>query len=223
VVPVALAILLLLALVAIVVLARRASQPDAPAEPGAFAFAATQHTAAWNVERVDGLTLTVSGGPQGTFDLAIPPSTPIEVLEPMAPSEIASGAWLTVVGVPNEVKNFAIRLLVIVVTPGASGDDGLRLSASGFAGHETARDKKEAALLGGVVDSVGASQVTVRTANGTVDVSLAQGAPLRRLRAVGPASDGYPVRSGDRVAVHLNSDGTPNVGAGILVFTGGAR
>jgi len=218
--PVALAVLLLLALGAIVVLARRASESDAPAEAGAFAFAATQHTAAWNVERVEGATLTVSGGPQGTFDLALPPATPIEVLEPMAPSEIAPGASLTVVGVPNEVKNFAIRLLVIIPSATEAGDGGVARSPAGFAGHEAARDQKEAPLMGGVVESVVAGQVTVRAPAGMVDVSLTGGAPVSRLHS---APEGYPIRSGDRIAVHLNPDGSPNLAAGILVSTGGAR
>ena len=218
--PAVLAILLLFALVAIVVLARRASRPDAPGEPGVFATPAIQHSAAWNVERVEGAALTVSGGPEGTFELVVPPSAPIEVLESLSPEEIVPGAWLTVIGVPNEVKNFAIRLVVIIAAPAAPGDAGVMRSAAGFAGHEGERDQKESPLLGGFVESVVASQVTVRAAVGVVDVSLAQGVPLRRLR---PAADGYPIRSGDRIAVHLKSDGSPDAAAGILVFTGGAQ
>jgi len=211
-------------LVAVVVLARRASEPDAPPEPAAFAAPAPPSpVVVFDVEAVDGGRLRVSGGNnaarQSGVDLVLAPSAAVDLLEPVLAAELKQGDWLTVVGIANEVKNFSIRALVVLPGPVASGGDGIARSPGGFAGGEASRDARERPVLGGVIERVEGNVVTLKTSTGAVTVTLTASAPLRRLRA----ATTQEIHAGDRLALWATRDGQPDTSRSLLVLVGGAR
>ena len=222
--PLLLGVVLVGLLVTVVVLARRASEPDAPPEPAAFAApAAATAVLVFDVEAADAGRLRLSGGEgaarQSGVDLVLPPSAAADLLEPAAAADLKAGDWLTVAGIPNEVKNFSIRALVVLAGTGAPGPDGFVRSPGGFTGGEASRDARERPVLGGVIERVDGSNVALKTTAGPVTVTLTASAPLRRLRT----ATAQEIRAGDRIALWATRDGQPDTGRGVLVLVGGAR
>ncbi len=202
------------------VLAQRAAKPDAPAEPRPFVAPSTIHpSAAFDVQRVEGATFTVSGGGNNkdSLQMTLPSGARVEVLTPITPADLHAGDWMTVIGVPNAVKSFAIRSIVVVGSPTAPTADGIVLTPGGFAGNEAGRDPKELPILGGTIDHVGSQSATLQTMSGPVTVDFAGAPPLRKVRA-GAIAD---VQEGDRLAF-LTVGGAPDMGA-VLVLVGGAN
>jgi hypothetical protein len=215
--------LLVAGLISVIVLAKQASEPDAPSAAPPFAAPALKRPSiAYDVERADGNTLTVSGGAGGdrknSIELSLPSNARVELLDRVAASELQPGDWLTAEGIPNEVKNFSIRMFIALPQPGRPTPDGVALTPGGFAGHEAARDRKELPILGGIVNSVTPPSAILRAAGGDVTVTFTASAPLRRLRA-GTLAE---IRSGDRIALHVGSDGQPDKSS-VLVLVGGAN
>jgi hypothetical protein len=199
----------------VLVLARRAAEPDVPPEPSAFQPPTpARPVTAVDVQQAAGGRLALS---DGSRDAPFAEGARIEVLRPATVADIRPGDWLLVVGIPNEVRNFSIRSLVLIGDPSAPDAEGVVRSAGGFAGHEASRDQSERPLLGGAVESVDGGGVVLRGPSGPVTVTLTPNAPLRRLDQ-GRADE---VREGDRLAF-IGADALGDAQA-VLVLPGGAR
>jgi len=218
-------VILVGALVAIVALASAASSSDVPPAPPPFAApAAPGGITALDVQSRDGSRVTAvqpSGprtpaGPPGT--VAIASEATIEVLHPAAPADIKVGDVLTIDGVPNQVKNFALRWVIIM--PAATTEkDGIARSAGGFTGVEADPALDDRAILSGRVTAVSAGDVTFEGAQGPVTLAFVpQGSsPLHVLRlAAGSLAD---VAAGARVAGAFGS----KPARAVLVFPASSR
>ena len=204
-----------LAFAAVILLARRAAAPDVPPEPPALRPPAPARPAtALDVQQAASGRLTLS---DGTRDTPLAPGARVEVLRPATTADVRPGDWLEVIGIPNEVRNFSIRSMVLLAGPGQPDAEGVVRSPGGFAGHEAARDQTERPLLGGVVESVEGARAVLRGPSGPITVTFTPQAPLRRL-VEARAED---VHEGDRIAFV----GTERVGEAraVLVLPGGAR
>lgn len=201
-------------------LAHRASRSDAPAEPPPFAGPVKVNpTMPFDVENANAGTVNLQSGLSAqSLQIALSTSAPVELLEAVAPSTIAPGEVLTLFGIPNEVKSFSIRLIVLMPVGSPFDADGIARSPAGFAGHESERDQAERPILSGTVTSTSGKTVSLATPGGPVTVDLEPTAPLRRLRAGGPGD----LKPADRLAVHLD-DGQPNWARGVLVLVQGAK
>ncbi|MBI5947338.1 MAG: hypothetical protein HY875_04290 [Chloroflexi bacterium] len=191
-VPLVVGVLVLAGVIAVVVLAQQAGTSDAPPEPGAFVPpAAIGQTVAFDVQQAQSgkLNLASPSGPQAARfkasvrDLALPDSTPVEVLTSSKLTDVRPGDWVTVFGVFNEVRNFAIRSVVVIRDPGKPLDDGFVRSPAGFLGDEAAKDQAERPILGGLVESVGDKSLVITGATGAVTITLSATPPLYRLVA----------------------------------------
>lgn len=213
--PAVLALAVLAALLAVLLLARRSAAPDVPPEPTAFRPPApARPVTVLDVVQESGGRLALS---DGSRDVTLNQADRIELLRPETPAQIRPGDWLAVIGVPNEVRTFAIRSLVLIEGGGAPDAEGVVRSPAGFAGHEAARDQAERPVLGGVVERVEGNRVTLRGPTGPVTVDLTPAAPLRRLVPAQPGD----VREGDRIAVPAGQRVAD--AAAVLVLPGGAR
>ena len=178
-------------------------------------------TLAFDVSGVAGGKLSLAAGAKGanTAALDLQPAADLraEILAPAAAADIRLGDDIVIVGVPNEVRSFAIRLIIIVPAElrQASGE----LSAGGFAGHEAERDQTERVVLRGKITAASATKLSVTSGGADVTFDLTPAAPLRKMK-VGTTAD---IRSSDRIALHATADGKPDATKPILVLTGGAQ
>ncbi|MFN8559167.1 MAG: hypothetical protein U0531_18125 [Dehalococcoidia bacterium] len=196
-----------------------AGGPEAPPRPSAFAPPAPPRPAAFDVQQARAGVLTLAG-PGGSFDAAPRADARVYRPAPATAADVAVGDWSTVVGVLNEVLNFAVRQ---VVWPAALGvrpdDDGIPRSADGFAGHEAARD--------------GAGTAAVRRPRGATHGQDAHAHrpgrrhhTRRRGRQPDPARRGrWPaaIRPGDRIAIVPERPGPAWSQAAAFRRAGGAR
>ena len=217
------ALLVLVALLGAVVVAARITGDPAlpPAAPALIVPSPARPTVAYDVERAQGDQLVVAAGQdveRQRFEITVPPGTAIDVLEAIEPGAIAPGDWVTVVGVKNEVRNFAVKMVVVLPGGGTPDGEGWARTAAGFIGDEVARETREVAILGGIVTAVRPGAVVIDS-GGPVTVTLAPDAFLRRIRPGVPAD----LRDGDRFALHDDGSGKPNLAQGMLVLVGGAK
>lgn len=238
--PVAVVLFLVAGLGAIVVLSRRAAAPDAPSNPAPFTAPAAAHPMqAFDVQGVRGSTIRIasSGNPGGqgavTQDLQTTPSTNWELLETITNDDIKAGDWVQLIGIPNPVRAFSIRSVVVTPDGGAVDDEGFVRSAGGFLGFEATQDENERPILAGKVTATTSRQGTTETArglkdviytvltldgpSGTFTVDLQDGADIALYR-IKAGSQG-DVRDGDRLA-YAAGDGPV---AAVLVLPGGAQ
>lgn len=200
---------------AVVLLARRSGQSDLPPEPPAFvAPAPVRPVIALDVQQSGGGRFTLS---DGSRDASPRPDARVELLRPIEAAQVRPGDWITVIGIPNEVRNFSIRSIVVLASPAPPDADGIRRSAGGFAGHEASRDGSERPILAGLVERVDGERVTLAGPTGPVAVTLGPRAPLYRLER----ADTGAVREGDRIA--FLSAPSLDAATAILVLPGGAR
>lgn len=238
--PIAVVLLLVVGLGAIVVLSRRAAAPDAPSNPAPFSAPAPAHpTQAFDVQDISGGTIRIaSGGSTGssgavTQDLPATSATKWEILESIGNADIKAGDWVQLIGIPNPVRAFSIRSVVVTPGGGAVDEEGFVRSAGGFLGFEATQDANERPILAGKVTAVTSRQGTTETArglrdvtytvlsldgpSGTLTVDLQDGADIALYRIEqGTQAD---VRDGDRVA-YAAGDGPA---ASVLVLPGGAQ
>jgi hypothetical protein len=206
---------LLLGIGAVILLAQRSGRSDLPPEPSAFvAPAPARPVVALDVQQSAGGRLTLS---DGSRDQALKADARVERLSAIEAAQLRPGDWLTVIGIPNEIRNFSIRSIVVLSSPAPPDADGVRRSAGGFAGHEASRDGSERPLLGGLVERVDGERVTLAGPTGPVTVTLGPRAPLYRIEPAPPGS----VREGDRIA--FVSAPSLDAATAILVLPGGAR
>ncbi|HXU24320.1 MAG TPA: hypothetical protein VN697_09845 [Tepidiformaceae bacterium] len=125
------------------------------------------------------------------------PATKVEALQPVSPSTIAVGDWVSVIGIANEVRNFSIDAIVVMAAEGQPGSDHVLRSPGGFAGNEASPNAADRVIFGGAVTAISGSTLTLNGAAGPITVDLLANAPLFRLESV-PLS---AIHDGDRVSV----------------------
>ncbi len=148
----------------------------------------------------------VLGSEAGSVTGAIAASAPVYAVRPARPADVRTGDWVTVVGVPNEVLNFAIRRVVVIpaeLAPAPDSDGVPRLG--GLAGYETSRDPRERPVIAGRVTATTAGSITISSRERTMTVEVSAPGPLRRIERVA-AGD---VREGDRLAYIPPRGGAP--------------
>ncbi len=216
--PLVLAVMVVAGLGAVILFANRAAEPDVPPPAGAFVPPADLPYQAFDVERNAGGALRLSsGGGASAIDVPIDTSTPIWVLESATLADVEVPVVVNVIAVPNEVRNFAIRLLAFGL-PGeggeSNGEEFIPL-ADGFGGHEVSADAAERTVLSGVVRSIDGNVLNVLLNGGTGStIEVEEGSPLRVLRAGSPAD----IQPGDRVALHRDAAGGVDASRGVLVL-----
>ncbi len=235
--PAAVVLALVFGLGTIVFLSSRANTSEAPPEPAAFATPVpVRPVLGFDVRQATPGSFQLASAGQASGQertLTVTPDIRWEILEPVSEADITIGEWLTVIGVPNAVRAFSIRSVVVFPATSTPGEDGLLRSASGFSGYEAARDPLEKPILSGKVirlsqregttetarGSVPATYtvVTIQTPGGEVDVDLQNGKEFA-LHRVAPAEAG-DVQDGDRLAFAA-TDGEPQA---ILILPGGAQ
>lgn len=206
-------------LVAVLIFANQAAEPDVPPPAGAFVPPAELPYQAFDVERnAEGTLRLSSGGGAAAIEVPVGADTRVWLLEPADLEAIEAPVVVNVIAVPNEVRNFAIRLLAF----GFAGEGGqinggeFIALADDFAGHEVSADAAERTVLSGVVRSIDGNVLNVllnNGANSTIEVDGA--APIRIIRE-GSASD---IQPGYRVALHRDASGHVDPARGILVLT----
>jgi hypothetical protein len=204
--PLVVLVVLIAVLGAIIVLSRRAGTSDAPPEAGPFQRPALTHpTEAWDVSDSDGSRLALargSGGNSSSRDLPLVDTMSFDGLLPATIADVQVGDWITAIGVPNDVRSFAIKAMVDIPGGGTPDHDGFLRTPGGFAGNEALRDPVQQPFAGGVVQSIDGTTVTVQGLAGTMQFDILPGAPLRKLKKIA-ASDIHP---GDRVAYASGAD-----------------
>ncbi len=148
----------------------------------------------------------VLGSVEGSVTGALGSATAVYAVRPARAEDVRSGDWVTVVGVPNEVLNFAIRRVVVIpaaLAPSADGDGVPRLG--GLAGYETSRDPRERPVIAGRVTAVSGSSITITSRERTMTIDIAAPGPLRRIERAAAAD----VHEGDRLAYVPPRSGAP--------------
>jgi len=212
--PLAGMVLVVLALAAVIVLARKGGETGAPPAAGEFQRPVQEDLfAIYTVLQVTGgqIRFALADGAPAP-DVAIPDGARVEMLGLAEASDVQPGDWVSVIGVTNEVRNFAIRFLV-VIPGGAPAADGIVRSPGGFAGHEANVDAAEAPLTGGRVVSVSGSSLALEGPSGAMTIALSEDAPL--LRLVEGSVTG--IREGDRVAFPASGGRADPAAGAVLV------
>lgn len=214
--PLGLAVMVVAGLATVLVLANQAAEPDVPPAAPAFSPPPPLPYAAYDVERNEGGVLRLSGGPGGAFDVAMGGGTEVWLLEPVALADLEAPMVVNVIAIPNEVRNFAIKSVVF----GPAGDGGTVNDqefipvAAGFAGHEASGDAAEKPVLSGVVRGIEGNVLNVlQNGGGFATIEIDEGSPLLMVTQ-GDVAD---IRPGYRVAFHLDANGNPDPGQGVLV------
>ena len=217
--PASLFVLLMVALTAVVVLARDAGKSEAPPPVGEFQRPPDLPYRAYDVERVDGGKLALTSGPaqdRTTTEIDVSGAR-VWLLEPAEAADLRAPLVVNVVAIWNEVRNYTIRVMAFAPVSGQTNFEGDFIPlADGFGGHEAAQDQKERVVVSAVLESFDGRNGVTRTATGPGTLFVDDGAPVRLLRS-GTAAE---IRPGDRVAIHLDSSGQPDLARGVLVLTG---
>lgn len=219
IVPLAIFGVLLVLVVAVLVLANRSGDTGLPPVPAEFeAPAPAEPMFVGTVRQASDGELSFGEDE----DFAIPDGAEIELLRPASLDDIAEGDVVTAVGVPNDVRSFVVRY--IVVFPGATFETGeFPRTAGGFRGHEPGPDGNEVPALAGQVTGVEEGAILLNDGNGELRLELTgeQQPPSGTVRVVEtgsiddigsgarvaiPAEDGDPVSGADAVIVYLSAD-----------------
>lgn len=221
--PAGIFVVVLAALIGVIVFARESSKSDAPPQPPAFVAPELQTYTAYDVESNDGGRLKVSSGTAQTAtstDLELPAGTRVWVMESAAAADLQPPLKVNVIGIPNEVRNYTIRMMVAAEPDGpVTFEDPFIALYDGFYGHETSRDTRERVVLSVLLESFDGRDGVTRTANGPGTLYIDDGAPLRIVRAAAPTD----IEPGDRIALRHGTGGQPDASLGVLVLRGGAR
>jgi hypothetical protein len=219
-VPGALFAALLAALLGIVLLAREAGKSDAPPEPAAFQPPPPLKYIAYDVEQSSGgkLKLTTGSAKQTTsIEMQLDSTTRIWLLEPTTVEALQPPLVVNVVSIPNEVRNYTIRMLAFAPAPETVDFSGAFIPlADNFAGYEPSRDATERVVVSAILESFDGRNGVTRTSTGPGTLYIDPGAPIRLLRKGSPED----VAPGDRIAFHLGADGKPDLSHGALVLRG---
>ena len=201
--PAVVLVIVLGALGAVLLLAQRASGSDAPPQPAPFVVPGPlEPFERFSVQAAaSGKIVVVRDAPKGVpavtpLELNLPADTKVERLTPITLAGLRVGDNVTVSGVPNPVRNFAIRRIVVMSNTAPARSDGFVRSAAGFIGDETQADPLERAILGGTVEAIQGKILSLRGPNGVVQMTIEPKAPMFRLEASTPDA----IREGDRLA-----------------------
>ena len=220
--PAVVIVVIMAALVTVILLAQRASGTDAPPRPAAFvAPSPLMPFARYSVSAASGGRLTlVRDAPKGSpavaaIEVDLAPLIQVERLTPIGSGDVRVGDTVTVSGVPNAVRNFSVRRVVVQARPGSSDTDGFARSPGGFIGDETQADPIERTIIGGTVISIAGNVLSLQGSSGVLTLALANSAPLFRLEASTPSA----IREGDRLASRpFAAGGAPSA---VLIEPGG--
>jgi hypothetical protein len=217
--PAVIVVVLLAALIAVVVLSGSVGDDDLPpAAPPIVTPEPSPYTAVDVKQRAgDEFTIvrqTISGTSEE--QLTLQGDVTIERLTLIGAEDVEPGDWLTVIGIPDPVKNFSVHSLVLIPGGGTPAEDGVARTAAGFAGHEVARDPRDRPVVGGTVLRVEDGKIFLQGPTGEITVSAGPEAPARLYRV--ETSSIADIGEGDRLAAEF---GSGDLGA-VLVLPGGA-
>lgn len=185
--------------IGLVILSQSVGGSDAPPPAPPFVTPVSSSVSALDVKQRDGDVVTLIRQKAEAADerkLTITTGLRIERMTPITTADVRVGEWLTAVGIPNQVKNFAVRALVLLPGGGTPASDGFVRSAGGFVGHESSQSQDDRPILGGTVERIEGSTIVLTTVAGTVNVRAEAGTPIFRLEP-GSAND---VGEGARLA-----------------------
>ncbi len=222
-VPAALVLALSAILVSVVLFARESGKSDAPPAVGEFQHPPALGYLAYDVERAEnGAIKLTTGAAQQTvsIDLQLNASHRVWLLEPVAIADLKAPLIVNVISIPNEVRNYTIKLLAFAAVPPSINLDGPFIPiADGFAGYEPSREITERAVVSAILETFDGRNGVTNTSTGPGTIYIDPGAPVRLLRSGSPSD----IKPGDRVAFHTGAGGKPDPSQGVLVLTGGAR
>ena len=204
IVPAGLALVTLATLVGVIVLSRVVGNEHLrPAAPPFTYSGPAQVYARFSVKEAATGHLTVVGDAPDGAPVPAPrvvtpgPGTKIEALQPVDAATIVVGDWVSVVGIPNEVRNFSIHAVIVMAATGQPDADHVLRSPGGFEGNEASPNAADRVIFGGAVSAIQGTTLTLTGAAGPITLELEPSAPLYRLEAV-PLS---AIHDGDRVSV----------------------
>jgi hypothetical protein len=204
------------ALVGVVVLSQVLGETSQPPTAPAFSPPPREAVAARDVKDRTGAALILvrrEGDSAVEESLELRPGLVVERLTPARPTGLNPGDTLVVLGIPNLVRNFAIRAIV-AIPPGmlspAAGE--FPRTNAGFGGYEALLGGTARPLIAGVVEAVAGDVITITGPDGPVTVEAGPGAALYRVEAASLAA----IEPGDRVAL-LPATGDPDA---LLVLPG---
>ncbi|MFN0095162.1 MAG: hypothetical protein ACKVVT_10370 [Dehalococcoidia bacterium] len=203
--PVAVVLLVGIAAGAAIVLSSSVSGDDTPPPPPAFTAPPASPLLVYDVKQRAGDTLDLTPDPKSTLaarTLTLTPAIRIEFLEPIEVADVSPGDFVTVYGIPNEYKNFAIHFVVVAAPSLATSGKGFFLSKGGFNGAETTRIPEDRPILGGAVDRVEGKAISATSGGASVKVVVEPTHRLFRLRE-GVASE---IKDGDRLVGDFSAD-----------------
>ena len=172
--PAVFAIVIVLVLAAVVLLAQRSGGTGAPPQPGPFVMPeVSRPMVIYSVQQASGGNIVFgSGEGQPVRDVSISEGTRIDLLVDAPFESIEVGDWVTLIGVPNNVRTFALRGIVVIPEPGSERVNGFALTPGGFLGFEVSRDTAERPAVGGIVTAVGANTLTLAAPEGRTDFTV---------------------------------------------------
>lgn len=182
------------------VLSRAVGGDDLPPPAPAFAGIPEASTEALTVKQRQGDTIVLSRQVgENAVEVRVPltPATKIERLTPITAADLQDGEYLTLVGIPNEVRNFSIRSIVVMAAPATSPVGGIAQSPAGFFGHEANQDRRDRPILGGQITARDGVNVTIKNPAGDVSVAVGPEAPARLYRLEQITAEA--INEGDRI------------------------
>jgi hypothetical protein len=212
-VPLGFLVVVLGTLTAVIVLSQHVGQTVTRPNPPPFVPPTNDTTITrFDVKQAGGAQLTLAAPPvkgqaaPPDYILSSAASTRIVVLEPNTAATLPQpGEWVSVIGIPNEVRNFSIHSIVVLPPGGDAAANGVKRSPGGFAGNEAAPSGVEQVILGGTIERINGAALTLTGPQGPIQVQLTDRSPIFRLQA-GSIDD---VREGDSVAAKGLSGSAP--------------
>jgi len=208
--PATIFLLVLAALGAVILFAREAGKSEAPPKPPEFSAPASLPYTAYDVESSTNGRLKVTTGTgreANSIELDLSSGARIWRMAPATAADIAPPLLVNVVGIPNEVRNYTIRMVVFAAPEGAvSFEDPFLALADGFVGHETSRDPRERVVSSALLESFDGRNGVTKTSTGAGTLYVDEGAPIRLLKSAQPGD----IEPGDRIALRHNAAGQPD-------------
>lgn len=203
IVPAGLVLVTAATLIAVIVLSRVVGNEHLrPAAPP-FTYTPAQGYTRFSVKEAAEDKLTVvadapDGAPAPAPEEIVPgPGTKIEALQPIAAGAIAVGDWVSVIGIPNDVRNFSIHAVIDMAASGTPGLDHILRSPGGFEGNEASSNAADRVIFGGPVNAIQGTTLTLGGPSGPITLALATAPPLYRLGSVSLSA----IHDGDRVSI----------------------
>ena len=222
-IPAAIFVVVLAALIGVVLFAREAGKSDAPPQPGAFVAPSGIPYTAYDVESSQDGKLKVATGTGRDItssEMNLPSTTRVWLMEPATAADLNPLLIVNAIGIANEVRNYTIKMMVFSKPTGAISFENPFLSvADGFVGHETSRDTKERVVVSVLLESFDGRDGVTKTSTGAGTLYVDPDAPIRLIRLATPGD----IQPGDRIALHHDAHGKPDSSLGVLVLQGGAR